>query len=116
MLLSTAGTWARLRSRITQREGKDASSYRSSLADLEDRLRNMRQFMGAALYLFALIFFIWLPHDIRINETGLGLIRGILSLHFAFGANVFFVLLVLHAAQWLLSSRVAAARRRLAIH
>jgi hypothetical protein len=76
---------------------------------------NVRQFTGAALYFFAFLFFISLPHDIWINETGLGLIRGIPSLHFAFGANVFFVLLVLHATQWFLSARVLAARRRLAL-
>jgi hypothetical protein len=117
MLIFTAGIWVRLRSRMAQREGKNLSSSRRSLADLDDRLKNVRQFVGAALYFFGLLFFIQLTQDIWVTEPGrlsFGItIRGILSLNFAFGANVFFVLVVLHSAQWLVSARILSAQRHL---
>lgn len=115
MLFSIAGIWLRLRSRRIQGEGESISSFRGSLVDLEHRLRNVRQSVGAACYLFGLFFFIQFPRDIWMTETGrLSLIMAILrtlSLNLAFGANVFFVLLVLHSAQWFVSARVSAALR-----
>jgi hypothetical protein len=63
-------------------QGKNASSSRRSLADLDDRLKNVRQFVGAALYFFGLLFFIQLTQDLWVTEPGrlpFGLtIRGIL--------------------------------------
>jgi hypothetical protein len=119
VLFSAAVIWARLRSRIAHAKGENNSSSRRSLADLEGRLRNMRQLIGAVLFLFWLLFFIQLPHDIWVTESGrlsLGMaILGTVSLDFAFGANVFFVLLVLHSAQWFVSAQVSAARQHLDI-
>jgi hypothetical protein len=109
--------WARLRSRIAHAKGENNSSPRRSLTDLEDRLRKLRQFIGAALIFFWFLFFLQLPHDIWVTESGrlsLGMaMLGTLSLELVFGANVFFVLLVLHSAQWFVSARVSAAQRHL---
>jgi hypothetical protein len=114
MLIVTASAWMRIRSRIAHREGEDLFS---SLANLADRLKNVRQFVGAAFYLFWLIFFVQVPYDIWTNETGretgLHALEGTVSLNLAFGANVVLVLLVVHSAQWWVSARVLAARRHL---
>jgi len=115
VLFSTAVIWARLRSRIAHAKGENNSSSRRSVTDLEDRLKNVRQFIGAALIFFWFLFFIQLPHDSWMTESdrlSLGMaMLGTLSLELAFGANVFFVLLVLHSAQWFVSARVSAARQ-----
>jgi hypothetical protein len=58
-LFTTATVWVRLRSLMPQRDGETIPSSRRSLRDLEDRLRNIRQFIGAALFLFGLLFFIF---------------------------------------------------------
>ena len=113
LLLSMAGVWVRLRSRKSQREG-DTTSSRRSLANAEDRLGNVSQFISAAAYAFAFLFCTQLPHDIWIYGFGLSSgmsIWGTASLQLAFGAYVFLVLLVLHLSQWWLSARVSAARR-----
>ena len=116
-LFTTARVWVRLRSLMPQRDGETIPSSRRSLRDLEDRLRNVRQFIAATLCLFGLLFFIQLPHDLWTNETGresVGMaIWGVLSINFAFGASVFFVILILHLAQWLASARVLTAQRHL---
>jgi hypothetical protein len=82
MLIFTVGIWARLRSRMAQREGKNVSSSRRSLADLDDRLKNVRQLVGAALYFFGLLSLIQLTQDAWVTEPGqlsFGItIRGIL--------------------------------------
>jgi len=117
VLFSAPVIWARLRSRIAHERGEKNGSSRRSLTDLRDRLRNVRQFIAAALFFFWLLFFIQLPNEIWIAEAGhlsLGMaMLGTLSLDFAFGANVFLVLLVLHSAQWFVSARVSNAQQRL---
>ena len=117
MLFSIARIWVRLRGRIAPREGGTISSSRRSLAAMEDRLRNVRQFVNAAFYLFWLLFFIQLPYDIWTTDPGrlsIGMAMwGTLSLEFTFGANVFVVLLSLHSAQWLVCARVSSARQHL---
>jgi hypothetical protein len=98
MLIFTARIWVRLRSRMARREEENVTSSRRSLTDLEDRLKNVRQFIGAAFYLFWLLFFIQFPHDMLRTESGrlsLGMaMLGTLSTDFAFGAYIVLVLLV----------------------
>ena len=73
---------------------------------------NLRQAIAAMFFTFGALFFSSLPG--AFNTIGLSNtppwkeIIGSLALQFAFAANVFVVLLVLHVVQWLLSRRVLA--------
>src|SRR5579863_5921332 len=58
-LYSAAIIVVRLRSLTNQRDAQDASSIRRSLVALRARCENMRQAIGASLYLFGFVFFFW---------------------------------------------------------
>jgi hypothetical protein len=81
---------------------------------LTARVENLRQLIGAAFYLFGLLFFWTLPSATSwpgVSKTlPLGEIFGTFSLQFAFATNVFFVLLVLHSTQWFVSGRIRALK------
>jgi len=65
-------------------------------------------------FAFCALFFSALPGAFQTialtRSSPLNEIIGALSLHFAFAANVFFVLLLLHCVQWLVSRRVLSAK------
>jgi hypothetical protein len=111
-LFSAVFIMARLRSLANQRQVEDASSLRRSSAALQARLVNVRQLVGATFYLFGFIFFLVLPlATITMDEGRISveilILRNFL-LYFAFAANVFFIFLILHSVQWVVSSRVHA--------
>jgi hypothetical protein len=77
----------------------------------------MCQLVGATFYLFGLIFFLALPLVTRVlddSRTSLDiLILNDFVMYFAYASNVFFVFLLLHCVQWLVSSRLQACALRL---
>jgi hypothetical protein len=100
----------RLRSLTPKRLAEDAYSFHNSLSALRIRSARMRQLLGATFYLFGLVFFLALhvaPFYIDLSGTPpwIVILRNFL-VDFAFAANVFLVLLVLHLVQWFVSLRV----------
>ena len=83
----------------------------SSQIRLEARIANLRQLIAAMFFAFGALFFWALPGAFSTIDNSRSLplysIMGALGLHFAFAANVFSVLLVLHCVQWFVSRRVA---------
>jgi hypothetical protein len=73
-------------------------------------MTNLRQLIGAMFFAFGALFFWALPEAFNsIDNTHSlpwGSIMGALGLHFAFAANVFLTLLLLHCVQWFVSRRV----------
>jgi hypothetical protein len=71
---------------------------------------NLRQLIAAAFYLFGLVLFFSLQTaEITIvdgPQSTAGTILQHFMIDFAFGANGFFVFLVLHSAHWLVSRRL----------
>jgi hypothetical protein len=82
----------------------------SSRIRLEAWIANLRQLIAAMLFAFGTLFFAALPGAFNTLGDSKSLplmeIMGAFCLHFAFAANVFFVLLFLHCAQWYVSRRV----------
>jgi hypothetical protein len=67
-------------------------------------------------YLFGVVFFFMLRFVEATPESRVPVGRLILEnffLYFAFAANVFVVLFVLHSVQWVISSRIRVHARRL---
>lgn len=76
----------------------------------------MRQLIGAMFYLFGFLFFLSLPSTLFTPDSRISV--GILVLknffvRFAFAANVFLILLVLHCVQWLASAKSQACALQL---
>ena len=92
-------------------------SSRTSLAHLQIRCTNMAQLLTAAFYLFGFTFFMALPAATFVSELSrLPTITIILRnavIDFVFAANVFLMMLALHAVQWWVSSRVRTHAMRL---
>jgi hypothetical protein len=82
----------------------------SSRIRLEARITNLRQVIAAMFFAFGALFFWALPGAFRTldlsRSLGMNHIIGAFGVHFAFAANVFFVLLLLHCVQWFVSRRV----------
>jgi hypothetical protein len=70
----------------------------------------VRQVIAAMFFAFGALFFWVLPEAFNVQGLSRSLplteIIGAFALHFAFAANVFFVLLLLHCVQWFASRRV----------
>jgi hypothetical protein len=82
------------------------------------RIANLRQLITAAGYLFGMIFFFVLRFAQTTTENAVPVGTLILEnffLYFAFATNVFFVFLVLHFAQWAVSSRIQIHTLRLGV-
>jgi hypothetical protein len=82
------------------------------------RIANLRQLITATFYLFGITFFIVLRSADKTSDSAFPVSTLILEnffLYFAFATNVFFVLLVLHAAQWAVSSRIRTHALRLEV-
>jgi hypothetical protein len=106
-----------LRSLKNQRQVEEVPSVQCSLAALQARSANVRELVGATFYLFWFIFFVTLPLATKISELsrislGILILQNFL-MYFAFAANVFVILLVLHCVQWVVSSRIRAYAFRL---
>jgi hypothetical protein len=109
-LFSAFTTLVDLRSLTTPRKTADEPSVQHSLKALRIRAENMRQLLGATLYLFGFIF-CWILPWVMVTLEDSKTPGGILVMrHFfidiAFAANVFSVLLVLHSVQWFVSTKV----------
>jgi len=85
---------------------------RLDTAPLHNRCANLRQILGATFYLFGFLFFIGLQRaPTTIGDGRLFPIVEVLNnfvLQFVFAANIFFIFLVLHLIQWLISTRLQA--------
>lgn len=73
-------------------------------------VRNLQQGTAAAFYLFGLVLFLGLQDAYRTIEDGPTPVSQLVvrnfQIHFAFAANVFFVLLVVHLLQWVIVKKV----------
>jgi hypothetical protein len=111
-LVSAVVIMVRLRSITNQRHVEEVSLLNGSLAIIQARCSNVRLLLSDTFYLFGCVFFLALPLATVIvddSKTPLGIhILDNLIVYFAFAANVFFVFLVLHSVQWLVSCRVRA--------
>jgi|SRR4051812_16571447 hypothetical protein len=100
---------------LGQKEGAKPQS--KSLSALRSRCANLRQILGATIYLFGLVFFIGLQNaPITVGDGPSSSLTQILSnfvFHFVFAANMFLPFLVLHVVQWLISRRVQAVTQGL---
>lgn len=102
-----------LRLRLIRGLGSEESTrIRESISALSIHCASVRRATGATFYLFGLVLFLGLQ---TVGHTlGGGVMQQVLGnflLHFAFAANVFFVFLVLHSIQWLVSARVDSYRK-----
>lgn len=116
VIVNAALIVARLRTVERHMGVENDPSSRTSLARLQTRCTNLAQTLTAAFYLFGFAFFMALPAatfvlDSRLPATTI-MLRNVV-IDFVFAANVFLVLLVLHALQWWVSSRVSAHALRL---
>jgi hypothetical protein len=88
------------------------NSLPQSLALLNHRSENLRQIIVAMLYLSGFTYFVgisgafWTPDSKR--PVGLMILEN-MRVFFWFGVVVFFVFLILHSVQWLVSSRIRKA-------
>jgi hypothetical protein len=116
VVVSGSLTLLRVRSLINEHLPEGLSHQRSIQA-LRTRSSNTRQLIGAAFYLFGLVFFLSLPGatdtfgDSQIS-VGTLILRNF-AMYSAYAANVFFVFLMLQLVQWFVSARVRACALRL---
>jgi hypothetical protein len=110
MLLSVSLIMLRLRSLATHPPSEGIFSLRGSAALLQARCANLHYLLGATFYFFGSIFFLVLPLAARVEDNGRTpfgvLILENLLRYFGFAAKVFFVFLILHCLQWVVSARV----------
>ena len=91
----------------------DRAFVQQSLAALHARCANLHQLLWAAFYLFGFLFFWGLQSAIHYLGGGPVSILSTFVLQFAFACNVFFIFLVLHLCQWLVSVRLRFYERSL---
>ncbi len=99
-------TVSRLRS--IKHLGMDDPAARRAVVVLLNRCANLRHAILAEFYLFGIVLFMafqFVAHSIMGNDV-LGQIIGTFVVDSAFATNVFTVLLILHLAQWFVSTRV----------
>jgi hypothetical protein len=104
----------RLRALAREHQRKDCALVQRSVATLDARCTNLRQILLATFYLFGFLFSLSLQSLIHYLDGGLVSLLSTFTLHCAFAANVFLVLLFLHFVQWLVSSRLHSCVERLA--
>jgi hypothetical protein len=115
-LFSASVVLGRLRSLTIQRPPEDSCALEHSLSDLEVRLANTRELLGATFYLFALILMlvIWGAYNTyHTVGTPAAFILNNLEPYIPFAVDVFLVLLALHCLQWFVFHRVRARRNKL---
>jgi hypothetical protein len=92
------------------------TSLRQAVAALHERCPNVQQLIRATFYLFFLGLqwaYVTLGHS---STPAAWLVLKNFEVDFAFAANVFLVLLVLHFVQWFASSRLHSHTRHLNVH
>ncbi len=103
-LLSAIIILVRLRSIRKEQSNEDSISIRRSVAALHNRSANVRHVIGATFYLFGVVFFLGLQSaPLVLGHSADPLRMEILPTFvvlFAFAANVFLVLFVLHLVSW----------------
>ena len=103
-VLSALNTARRIRISTARMEKQDIEAVRKAVAALRNQVERLRQTVGAAFYLFGLLFFLGLRDAYKTAATSTTQVGWLIlenfNIHFAFAANVFFVLLLLHLAQW----------------
>jgi hypothetical protein len=103
-VLSALNAARRIRISTATPEKQDIETVPTALAVLRRKAERLHQTVGAAFYLFGFLLFLGLQdaYKTTVNSaTPVGwLILENFMIHFAFAANVFFVLLLLHVAQW----------------
>lgn len=109
-LLSATRTLVRLRSTRRLNSDQDRVSIELSLVVLRKRMANVQQTIGAAFYLFGFVLFTNLTTigntiDSSKTPTGYYILQNFL-LQCAFAANAFFIFLVLHLIQWLVTRQI----------
>jgi hypothetical protein len=96
---------------------ESAGTRTQALASVLQRAANLRQLITATFYLFAFVFFLDLPLMFITMGDGkmsvLTLIVENLRVYAAFAADVSFVFIVLHSAQWFVSTRIRSSKSRL---
>jgi hypothetical protein len=96
---------------------ESVESNQRIIARLQTRCASISQILSAAFYLFGTLLSIGLQRaPITFDDGKAYPIFEILDnfiLHFAFAANMFFLFLILHVVQWVLSSRLQAYKQRL---
>jgi hypothetical protein len=112
IILNAGLVMVRLRSVTRNMKSMDDTSSRASMGQLLTRCTNMGNLITASFYFFGFTFFMALPGaTVVIGPSRLPattfMIRNFLAF-FAFAANVFFVMLVLHLMYWFVSGRVRA--------
>jgi len=102
-----ASTLSRLRS--IKRLGMEDPSARRAVVVLRNRCANLRYAILAESYLFGIVLFMAFQFIARfiMGNDPQGQIIAIFVLDSAFATNVFVVLLILHLAQWLVSTRLS---------
>ncbi len=106
----------RLRSLKNKHTGEESRSTQRSLFVLQQRATDLRQLHLFTFFLFALCFLLQVPTAFSIlvhsNRPLLSIIFDNLAIYIAYAADVFFVLLVLHSAQWFVSIRISSVTLR----
>ncbi|MGH9734379.1 MAG: hypothetical protein ACRD8A_07310 [Candidatus Acidiferrales bacterium] len=105
-------TLLQLRSFGKESQREAAMHLRRSLAGAARvRCASVKQLLDATSYVFWLVFFLTLPSvTVILDETRpvFWLIMQELVIRISFAANVFGVFVILHFAQWIVSSRVSS--------
>jgi hypothetical protein len=109
-LLSAIIILVRLRSIRKSPLDEDPISIQRSVTALRNRSANVRQVIEATFYLFGVVFFLGLqstPRTLGHSTNPLGMeVLPTFVLLFAFAANVFLILLVLHLVSWFVCNRL----------
>jgi hypothetical protein len=116
ILLSSVSTMIRLRALKNPSKIEDVSSVQGSLKVLEAKSENARQTLGAAFYLFGLIFCWSFPFAIRTENGYRSFLTPALHdffLYFALAQRAFFIFVILHSAQWFVSRQTHKSSQRL---
>jgi hypothetical protein len=104
-LFSAASLVRRLRISYQRNDSSGSSRMRA-----EALITNLRQVIAAMFFAFGALFFWALPSAFSTiglsRNPPLNEIIGAFATHFAFAANVFFVLWLLHCVQWFVSRRI----------
>jgi hypothetical protein len=87
------------------------TSVHKRLLRIRKRVRNLQQATVAAFYLFGFVLFVCFQSAYMVSgdsstPTGWIVVRNF-HIHFAFAANAFSALLVVHIIQWFVASRVS---------
>ena len=119
-LWSSGNTLGRLRSIRRVELNKDPILISQTLLVLHNRCANMRHVIASTFYLFGAVLFLGLETQPPVVGDGavqpMRIIVANFELLFAFAANVFMALFLLHAVSWFVSCRVNASSMNLRVN